>query len=117
MSKKANNPMKASPMFVFGHDENGKPRGARFVFLANSFLNWLLPELPRDPDAQHALAFLMVTLTVGLNTWMAIKGNAMTARNLLDLGWQFEAPSSAEAIIAKQTWDLSPSAITGAPAT
>jgi hypothetical protein len=31
MSKKANNPMKASPMFVFGHDENGKPRGARFA--------------------------------------------------------------------------------------
>lgn len=88
-----------------------------FVFLANSFLNWLLPELPRDPDAQNALAFLMVTLTVGLNTWMAIKGNAMTARNLLDLGWQFEAPSSAEAMIAKQTWDLLPSTTTGAPVT
>lgn len=80
-----------------------------FVFLAAAFLNWLLPEIPRDPDTQTALAFLTLMLTVGLNTWMAIKGNAMTARNLLDLGWEFEAPTSAEAMIAKQTWDLLPS--------
>lgn len=32
MSKKAKNPMKnGSPMFVFGQDETGKPRGARFT--------------------------------------------------------------------------------------
>lgn len=88
-----------------------------FVFLAVAFLNWLLPEIPRDPDDQIALALMTAALSVGLSTWIAIKGNAMTARNLLDLGWQFEAPSSAEAMIAKQTWDLLPSATTGAPVT
>lgn len=32
MNKKAKNPMKnGSPMFVFGQDETGKPRGARFT--------------------------------------------------------------------------------------
>lgn len=96
---------------------NRKLNNLGFVFLAVAFLNWLLPEIPRDPDAQNALALGMVTLTVGLNTWMAIKGNAMTARNLLDLGWEFEAPTSAEATIAKQTWDLSTSQVSRAPAT
>lgn len=77
-----------------------------FVFLAVAFLNWILPEIPRDPDAQNLLAVATFSLTIGLNTWMAIKGNAMTARNLLDLGWEFEAPQSAEALLAKQTWGI-----------
>lgn len=110
-------------VLFFGASIFGIPFFARklnnlgFVFLAVAFLNWLLPEIPRDPDAQNALALAMAVLTVGMNTWIAIKGNAMTARNLLDLGWEFEAPSSPEAMIAKQTWGLLPGTTTGAPVT
>ena len=76
------------------------------VFLVVFVLNFVTPEIVRDPDEKLGVSILLNALIVGLNTWMAIKGNEMTARNYLDLGWSIARPQSAEATIAGETWNL-----------
>lgn len=76
------------------------------VFLAVCVMNFVLPEIVQTRDAQLGVSIFLNALIIGLNTWMAIKGNEMTARNLLDLGWVIAQPNSAEAAIGQKTWKL-----------
>lgn len=43
---------------------------------------------------------------LGLLIWFGIKGNEMTAKNYLELGWHFTNPESDEVKIAKAKWGI-----------
>lgn len=76
------------------------------LFLAVCVMNFVLPELAQEQNARLGVSIFLNALIIGLNTWMAIKGNEMTARNLLDLGWVLAQPNSTEAAIGQKTWRL-----------
>jgi len=41
-----------------------------------------------------------------LSIWLGIKGNEMTAKNYLELGWTFSNPDSDEVKFAKGKWGI-----------
>jgi len=45
-------------------------------------------------------------ICIGLNIFLAIKGNEMTAKNFLEQGWVFSEPESDAVKIAKGKWGI-----------
>ena len=43
---------------------------------------------------------------LGLQIWLGIRGNEMTAKNYLELGWNFTNPDSDEVKFAKGKWGI-----------
>ena len=71
------------------------------IFLALWVLNLALINV--DVAAAHiilSLAFL------GLEIFVGIKGNELTAKNYLELGWEFTEPDSDVVKMAKGKWGL-----------
>ena len=66
--------------------------GAVFIFLW--FLNFLIPNL------------IVALVSVGLQIWVAFKGNELTAKNYLEHGWEFAEPDSELTKMAKQRWGI-----------
>jgi len=60
-----------------------------------------------DPDAADGIDGLLTLIFLGLSIWMAIKGNEMTGKNLLENGWNFAEPNSPETQYARLKWRLS----------
>jgi hypothetical protein len=54
------------------------------------------------------IAVIMFFIFLGLVIFMGIKGNELTAKNLLDLGWMFAEPESETTKRAKITWGITP---------
>lgn len=48
----------------------------------------------------------MAVIGFGLNIFIAIKGNELTAKNYLELGWEFTEPDSDMVRMAKGKWGL-----------
>jgi hypothetical protein len=75
-----------------------------FVFLALWIVNLLGPFIAGDGAV--GVSSLMFFVLAGLEIWIAIKGNEMTAKNLLELGWSFADPLSEAARYARAKWGL-----------
>ncbi len=63
------------------------------IFLALWAINFLLPNIVRGPDGLVVYTALFLAF-FGLTIWVSIKGNELTAKNYLDIGWVFAEPDS-----------------------
>lgn len=73
------------------------------VFLALWILSFALVGFTDgDAPADWILTFIFF----GLEIFVAIKGNELTAKNYLELGWEFTEPDSDTVRMAKGKWGL-----------
>lgn len=77
------------------------------VFLSLWVLYVFSPQIL--PDTAHSAGtYLSLCLVfLALQIWIAVKGNEMTAKNLLENGWSFSSPNAQESHYAMMKWDLS----------
>lgn len=78
-------------------------------FLLQPVLFNLVPDPPEDKEDAVILGvayLIMLLIQLGLYVFMAIKGNEMTAKNLLEKGWRFAHRDAIETQIAKRAWGL-----------
>jgi len=75
------------------------------VFLALWAANFLLPNLIRGSGGAAAAIGLFFVI-LGMDIWIAIKGNELTAKNYLDLGWVFAEPDSEATRFGKMHWGI-----------
>ena len=75
------------------------------VFLAIWLVNVLISA--ENPMAWTDVGPGLAVIGVGLSAWMALKGNQLTAKNYLELGWVMVDPDSTDARLAKEKWGLS----------
>ena len=83
--------------------------GWGIFFLILPLLLSFAPGLPEEKGERAAfvLACLFsVLVQLGLHIFMALKGNEMTAKNLLEKGWKFAHPDAVETQFAKRKWGL-----------
>jgi len=61
------------------------------------------------PDTAHpgGTYLLLCLIFLALQIWVAVKGNEMTAKNLLEYGWSFSNPNSQETRFPITKWNLS----------
>ncbi len=61
------------------------------------------------PDTAHYAGTYLSLCLIGLalQVWMAVKGNEMTAKNLLENGWSFSKPNARVTRYAMTKWNLS----------
>ncbi len=76
------------------------------VFLTLWAVNLLGPAIASSPQNGAAIQLIMFFVLLGLSIWAGIKGNEMTAKNLLEHGWQFAEPESDSVKFAKIRWRL-----------
>lgn len=89
------------PLFVRGLNALGA------IFLALWVLNFFVNIAVDLTEAGAVLFFFAFQLIlVGLAIWMGIKGNAYTAKRLLEAGWLFVEPDSDLTKFAKMRWGL-----------
>lgn len=59
------------------------------------------------PDPDYAAMFLLVGLVaIGCSIYLGAKGNELTAKRLLEQGWDFTNPDDAVTQHAKMQWAL-----------
>jgi hypothetical protein len=75
------------------------------IFLALWIVNLLGPALAGQ-DAGAAIGATMFVVFLGLEIWIGIKGNEMTAKNYLELGWTFVDPDGDATKFAKGKWGI-----------
>lgn len=71
------------------------------IFLALWVLNFAL--LSVDVAVAN---FILSLAFLGLEIFVGIKGNELTAKNYLELGWEFTEPDSDVVKMAKGKWGL-----------
>lgn len=75
------------------------------IFLALWLVNLIVPSLASAEDG--AFVLLAISLVgIGLQVFLAIKGNEMTAKNYLENGWTFVEPEGELTRLAKARWDI-----------
>jgi hypothetical protein len=72
------------------------------IFLALWIVNLAITLVTPYADA----GLLIVAISFGLQIFMGIKGNEMTAKNYLESGWVFTEPDNEQVKIAKARWGL-----------
>ena len=77
-----------------------------FVFLALWIVNFMTNYMDFPRDERAFSAFVLCVIFLCLQIWMGIKGNEMTAKNYLDLGWELLDPSSELVRYAKAKWKI-----------
>jgi hypothetical protein len=75
------------------------------VFLALWIVDVLVAVMASPEDAS-LMVFSINLIFGGLQIWLGIKGNEMTAKNLLENGWEFTDSSSDAVRFARLKWDL-----------
>ena len=76
------------------------------IFLAFWLLNSFLQISMRRTSNADGIAVLLFLVILGLTIWIAIKGNEMTAKNYLKLGWKFAEPNSEATRFGKLKWGI-----------
>lgn len=66
----------------------------------------IVPRMTSSAVEQAALLLIFSVIEVGLSIWLAIKGNEITAKNYLDLGWQILDPPGDIVSHAKSKWGI-----------
>jgi len=61
---------------------------------------------PTNPTDELYAAIGVLLIYFVFSLYFGIKGNEMTAKNYLDLGWQFVDPDSDETKAAKLSWGI-----------
>lgn len=85
-----------------------KLHGLGFVAVGLWLANIVLPEMVYGRDAKTLVAVAMFIVLIVFGIWIGMKGNELTGKKLLDLGWQLANPDSLEANYARQRWQLMP---------
>ena len=75
-----------------------------FVLLALWIVNFILPAIAGDDAA--GLQFGMFAIFLGLEIWLGVKGNEITAKNYLEMGWVFADPLSENTRFAQGKWGI-----------
>ena len=81
------------------------------VFLVFWILYILLPQILPDTAHSAGVYLLLCLVFLALQIWIAVKGNEMTAKNLLENGWSFSNPNTQESRFALTKWNLSHSRV------
>ena len=77
------------------------------VFLTLWVTNFIAPAVTRDQDRALGVQLLMFLTFLGLEIWIGIKGNEMTAKNYLENSWVFVNPDDEVTKMAKAKWGIS----------
>jgi Protein of unknown function (DUF2628). len=82
-----------------------------FVYLAYGVANCLTSTYVNSsssltPEQKGFVVIANFLVLLGMSIFMAIKGNAMTAKNYLELGWEFTTPDSEFVKLAKNKWGI-----------
>ena len=75
------------------------------VFLVLWVVNFLGPSIVGE-GGDILVGVPLFLIFLGLQIWLGIKGNAMTAKNCLDQGWRFAEPQSDTAKFARGKWGI-----------
>ena len=75
------------------------------IFMILWIVYIIFPSVVGGNDAL-AISVLFNLIFLGLQIWLGIKGNEMTAKNYLELGWEFLYPESNEVKFAKMKWGI-----------
>lgn len=76
------------------------------VFLVLWVVNFIAPYLAPTPEEAAIVTFFMFAIFLGLQIWLGIKGNEMTAKNYLESGYVWRNPESDATKFAKGKWGL-----------
>lgn len=76
------------------------------IFLALWLVNSFLQISMRRTNDADVIAFFLFLVILGLIIWISIKGNEMTAKKYLELGWKFAEPNSEATRFGKLKWGL-----------
>lgn len=76
------------------------------VFLVLWLVYLVVPSLFYNEEEALGLSIVLNLIFLGLQIWLGIKGNEMTAKNYLELGWNFINPDSDEVKFAKGKWGI-----------
>ncbi len=76
------------------------------VFLVLWVVNLLAPSIAGDQQEALGLKIGLSIIFIGLQIYMGIKGNEMTAKNYLENGWEFTEPDSEVTKMAKAKWGI-----------
>lgn len=83
--------------------------GWGIFFLILPLLFNFVPDDPQDEEEAAAIAIALIVaflIEFALFVFIAIKGNEMTAKNMLERGWRFAHPDAVETQFAKRKWGL-----------
>jgi hypothetical protein len=75
------------------------------VFLALWIVDVLVVVIA-SPEEGSAIALSINLIFFGLQIWLGIKGNELTAKNLLENGWEFTDSASDAVRFARLKWGL-----------
>lgn len=78
--------------------------GAVFLGIALAWL--IIPAMMLNNPSAGAVMTLLSVLSWSMYIWIAVKGNEMTAKNYLRLGWTFSDPDSDATRFGKLKWGL-----------
>lgn len=59
-----------------------------------------------DSVKQRESAFIILLAIIGLSIYLGFKCNELTAKNLLEKGWQIEEDENSNLALAKERWSL-----------
>ena len=76
------------------------------IFLILWIVYIIAPSIMQNEEEALGLMILLNLVFLGLQIWLGIKGNEMTAKNDLELGWNFTKPNSDEVKFAKGKWGI-----------
>lgn len=76
------------------------------IFLILWIVYIIAPSIMQNEEEALGLMILLNLVFLGLQIWLGIKGNEMTAKNYLELGWNFINPDSDEVKFAKGKWGI-----------
>lgn len=76
------------------------------IFLALWVVNLIAPRLMGPEEAMFFVSFLFFVF-MGLQIFLGVKGNEMTAKNYLEHDWAFVEPDSEITKLAKMRWGIS----------
>ena len=76
------------------------------IFLILWIVYIIAPSIMQNEEEALGLMILLNLVFLGLQIWLGIRGNEMTAKNYLELGWNFINPDSDEVKFAKGKWGI-----------
>lgn len=75
------------------------------IFLVLWIINLVVPSM-MDEQSALGLSIIFFVIFLGLQIFMGIKGNEMTAKNYLENGWEFTNNDAEEVKHAKMKWGI-----------
>ena len=79
---------------------------AAVVVFGNIGLAMIVDNMDPNDKAYPTAIFVTLAFQTALAAFIAMKGNELTGKNLLEKGWTFADPDSFEAQYARRKWDL-----------